>query len=60
MNILDMRTGEGEAGEIIDLEWNFTIGEERVIMTLATGFKVEIYTRELDKIRPSPQGGRDV
>lgn len=57
MRILDMRTGETNSGKIVGLGWNFTMREERVIVTLDTGFQVEIFICELDKIRPLGKKG---
>ncbi len=52
MNIIDLRRRRVDTGEISGLSWNFTIGEERVKVALDSGFEVEIYVKELDKIRP--------
>lgn len=52
MKIVDLRTGKVEQGEVVKLAWDFTIGHEKVVITLDTGFQVELSTKELDKIRP--------
>lgn len=52
MDILDIRTGIRHSGEITKVGWNFTMGKERVVVTLDTGFQVEISQYELNRIRP--------
>lgn len=52
MKILDVRTGKEESGQIIELGWNYTVGHERVVATLDTGFRIELSVKELNRIRP--------
>lgn len=52
MKILDVRTGKEELGQIVELSWNYTIGRERVVVALDTGFRIELSAKELDIIRP--------
>lgn len=51
MKILDVRTGKEELGQIVELSWNYTIGRERVVVALNTGFRIELSAKELDIIR---------
>jgi len=52
MKILDIRTGKEESGQIVELSWNYTVGHERVVVSLDTGFRIELSVKELNRIRP--------
>ncbi len=54
MKIKDLRDNKEVSGEIISIEANLTIGSERYILTLSSGYKVTLFIRELDEIRPLP------